>query len=56
LNEVWGTAIYLNRNGIQVELIQHFSKISLQDIKHRDATAWNAPDAVIARHTRGTAL
>jgi len=56
LNEVWGAATYFQHNGVQVDLFQHFSKVSLQDVKQKVAVAWNAPDAVITRHTRGTAL
>jgi hypothetical protein len=56
LNEVWGYATYFIRNGIRIDLIQHFSKISLQEVKEHVTMAWSAPDASLLRHKRGTAL
>jgi hypothetical protein len=55
LNEVWGDATYFTRNGVKIDLIQHFSKVTLQEVKEH-VTAWTVPDASLLRHKRGTAL
>jgi len=56
LNEVWGDATYFTRNGAKIDLIQHFSKVTLQEVKDYVTKIWSAPDANILHHKRGTAL
>jgi hypothetical protein len=54
-NEVWYPATFILQDSIQIDLIRHFSKVTSDTILLRAKELWQAPDAIVQRHTRGTA-
>jgi hypothetical protein len=55
INEVWNSATYIKRNGVMIDLIHNFSKVTLADVQHQAKMLWATSDVEILRHTRGTA-
>lgn len=54
-NKVWYPATFILQDDIQVDLIRHFSKVTSDTIHQRAKELWQAPDAMMQRHTSGTA-
>jgi hypothetical protein len=47
--------IYYRQKGKTIDLIQNFSKVSLDFVKLQAKQLWDSPDSEIQCHTRGTA-
>jgi len=53
-NEVWSPATYIFQDNAHVDLVLQFSKVTEATVLTRAKNLWDAPDASIQSHTRGT--
>jgi hypothetical protein len=53
-NKVWCTATYHVQDGISIDMIRQFSKVSLSSVQSTAAQLWDDPQSHIHRHMRGT--
>jgi hypothetical protein len=53
-NEVWCQATYIEQDNELIDMVTHFSKIKESTVLERASLLWDAPDALIQCHTRGT--
>jgi len=55
-NEVWYEATFMSANGVTVDLVHQFSKVSLTTVKDQAKHLWSLSNASVQRHTRGIRL
>jgi hypothetical protein len=53
-NEVWYPATFVVQDGIDVDLVLQFSKLTTATVFAQAKRIWDAPDASIRSHTRGS--
>jgi hypothetical protein len=53
-NEVWYPALFLSQDNVNVDIVLQFSKLTTEAVTAQAKKLWDAPDASIQSHTRGS--